>query len=422
MKKIKQYFGTIIALYSHYQKTMRVRLIFLLVFHITISAHAQRVQDIVYNLVGLNPHDTINFPDPNKRAIIKDFWTCIKALDLAEQEQRKLNGRISFGFNSDRSDNQSLYRIDGGINGSRGIYPGELNFTSNIGILLNNGQFTENVSNIYMSYNYHPSWGDGLLAENYAFLKRFTDAYLGVDQRYELGGGIVIASYSKHLIDSSHINAINKVKFNADDFSDDIWAICSEHCALYKTEEVTKGDVKCLEKTQKIANLSHRKTLARYRLGLLIGMFFETEKINVSKLINFSTGQSQYNYSFEPTQRLRITIRPTFDYRPSRGITFKVRPYFKLPIPGQDFYNVSFGNIVDKKYDYRFDFETSLVIGIDNFLDTQNKSVSVAFVNNLFYDNAPSRLFITDPGNQVPILFSANKFHNMFSFMFRVDF
>lgn len=401
---------------------MRVISILLFVFSFSFVAHSQRVQDVVYNLVGLNPHDTINFPDKNKRAIIKDFWSCLKEIDNMEQAQRKLNGRISFGFNSDRSDNQSLYRIDGGINGSRGIYPGELNFTSNIGILLNNGQFTENVSNIFMSYNYHPKWGDSLFAENYVFLKRFTDAYLGVDQRYELGGGIVLAKYSTKLTANNNVEKLNKVKFSSDNFNDGIWAICSEYCALYKTDLVTKDDVKALEKAQRIATLSQRKLYAKYRMGLLIGMFVETEKINVSKLVNFSSGSAFFNYSFEPTQKARITIRPTLDYKPSSGITLKVRPYFKLPIPGQQYYIVTHGNLIDKKYDYRFDFETSLHIGIDNFLDTQNQSVSFYIMNNIFYDNAPSKLFITDPTTQAPILFSANKFHNQFSFNFRVEF
>lgn len=401
---------------------MRVRFILLILIFNTTHSYSQRVQDVVYNLIGLNPHDTVNFPDKNKRAIIRDFWSCIKELDKMEQAQRKLNGRINFGFNSDRSDNQSLYRIDGGINGSRGIYPGELNFTSNIGILLNNGQFTENVSNIYMSYNYHPRWGDSLFAENYVFLKRFTDAFLGVDQRYELGGGIVIAKYSKKLIASNNIEKLNKISFDDDNFHDGIWGICSDYCAMYKTDLVTKEDVEALEKSQRIANISQRKLYARYRLGLLIGMFVETEKINLSKEVYFSTGPTIIVHSFEPTQKARITIRPTFDYKPSNGITLKVRPYFKLPLPGQQYYTVNHGNLSDKKYDYRFDFETTLQIGIDDFLDTQNKSVSLYLINNVFYDNAPSRLFVTDPNTQAPILVSANKFHNMFSFNFRVEF
>ena len=162
---------------------------------------SQHLQDVVYHLIGLNPKDTVNFPDPNKRAIIEDFWTCIHELDKMDQRQRRLNGRAGFGFSGDQSGSQSLYKIDGMINGSRGIYPGELTFTSSIGMVLNNGKFSENVSNIYMAYNYHPQWGDSLSTENFIFLKRFTDAFLGVEQRYELGGGIILAKYSKNLTD-----------------------------------------------------------------------------------------------------------------------------------------------------------------------------------------------------------------------------
>ncbi|MBK7010106.1 MAG: hypothetical protein IPH36_16450 [Saprospiraceae bacterium] len=149
-------------------------LLLLFSFH---QLRSQHLQDVMYHLIGLNPNDKVNFPDEKQRAIITDFWSCVKELDKMDQRQRRLNGRAGFGFSGDQAASQSLYKIEGGINGSRGIYPGELTFTSNIGMVLNNGIFSENVSNIYMAYNYHPQWGDSLSTENFIFLKRFSDAF-----------------------------------------------------------------------------------------------------------------------------------------------------------------------------------------------------------------------------------------------------
>ncbi|MBK8701089.1 MAG: hypothetical protein IPN29_16740 [Saprospiraceae bacterium] len=145
----------------------------------TLNLRAQHLQDVMYHLIGLNPKDEVAYPDPKQRQIIEDFWSCIQELDKMDQRQKRLNGGAGFGFSGDQAGSQSLYKIEGAINGSRGIYPGELTFTSSIGMVLNNGQFSENVSNIYMAYNYHPTWGDSLSTENFIFLKRFSDAFLG---------------------------------------------------------------------------------------------------------------------------------------------------------------------------------------------------------------------------------------------------
>ena len=61
--------------------------------------------------------------------------------------------------------------------------------------------------------------GNSLSTENFIFLKRFTDAFLGVEQRYELGGGIILAKYSKiSRIGAKTEKNLNKVEFSAENF------------------------------------------------------------------------------------------------------------------------------------------------------------------------------------------------------------
>ncbi len=405
-----------------------IRPVVILVLLLSISSlHAQHLQDVVYHLVGLNPKDTVNFPDPNKRQIIRDFWSCVSELDKMDQRQRRLNGRAGFGFSGDQSGSQSLYKIEGMINGSRGIYPGELTFTSSIGMVLNNGKFSENVSNIYMAYNYHPQWGDSLSTENFIFLKRFTDAFLGVEQRYELGGGMILAKYSKNLTPRGKNlkQKLNLVEFSADNFDPEkgIWNLCSQHCARYNTDFVTANDVKTIERVQKNGNFSLRKLFTRFRVGMLIGVFLETEKINTSAMLTTADGPVSYPISFEPTQKVRWELRPTLDLRPGDTWSFKFRPYFKLPVPGQWNQTVSGPNGVKSTLeDYRIDLESMLIIGLDDFMDTQNKNVDFIMMYNVYYDHAPARLFIADPVTAAPVLLSAPTRHSQFSFSFRVEF
>ena len=72
--------------------------------------------------------------------------------------------------------------------------------------------------------------------------------------------------------------------------------------------------------------------------------------------------------------------------------------------------------------DYRIDIESSMTIGLDDFIDTQNKNVDFIMMYNVYYDHAPARLFTTDSNTGESILVSAPTRHSQFSFSFRVEF
>ena len=66
-------------------------------------------------------------------------------------------------------------------------YPSEIEFSTNIGVTLRENTFEEEVAELGISYDYHHSLG----FENYFFARRYTDNFLGIDQRYEAGGGVL---------------------------------------------------------------------------------------------------------------------------------------------------------------------------------------------------------------------------------------
>ena len=241
-----------------------------------------------------------------------------------------------------------------------------------------------------------------------------------------MGGGIILAHYAHKLTPrgKSIVKKINKVNFDKENFNatSGIWNLCSDYCARYNTDFVTEDDVAAIEKVQRNSNLSLRKIFSRSRIGLLFGIFLETEKINASGKLKTSQGDESFSYSFTPTQKVRWELRPTIDLRPSDTWSLKIRPYFKLPMPWQWHHTVSNGTLVSKLEDYRIDLETSLSIGLNDFIDNQNKNVDFILIYNMYYDNAPQRIYVEDPYTKAPVLFAANKFHKMFSFNFKVDF
>ncbi|MBK8701088.1 MAG: hypothetical protein IPN29_16735 [Saprospiraceae bacterium] len=214
-----------------------------------------------------------------------------------------------------------------------------------------------------------------------------------MDQRYEMGGGIILAKYGTKLTGRGrHLKEkVNKVPFDVENFNPDsgIWNLCSQYCSRYNTDFVNEEDVRTLERIQRQSNISLRKLFSNFRLGMLMGIFLETEKINASGTLETASGPMNFNYSFAPTQKVRWELRPTLDLRPSDTWSLRLRPYFKLPLPWEWQNTVTYNNVM---------------------------------MYNVYYDNAPQRIYVPDPSTGAPLLFSANKKHSLFSFNFRVEF
>lgn len=411
-------------------KLVRIIIIILVIVFQFETAHSQEViRDLTFKFIGL---DTIN-TTVGEKTVIEDFWKSIKFLDKYERDQTKFKGDVSFGLNGDNADNQDQLKLNSGIKITRGIYPGELEFSSNLGVVINNKKFNEDVSNIYLAYDYHPKVWDSLAMENFAFLSRVTDGFLGVQQRYEVGVGTIFAFWSKKLtkkgkVEESSLKIIDydKTKFNA---KSGIWGICDKsnsHCLIHLNKELKSGDIENLEKAKHETNLSIRKLFSKFRGGILIGILFETEKVRYTDSISFvdpiSTLKSRKSVpvDFDVTQKLRWQIRPTLDFKPSDSWSLKFRPYFKLPMPWR-WYEYEVNGNGDKRFDYRIDLFTTLSIKLAE--PSPNKTVALDFVYNLFYDNAPQRILLNDVdilNNR--ILFGAGRLHQVYRLDLKIGF
>ncbi|MBK7303013.1 MAG: hypothetical protein IPN15_22250 [Saprospiraceae bacterium] len=427
-KLIKMSFGNQV-------RQIKIKKIILIYFIATLSSvfntaiSQDVIRDLMYKFVGMDTFNTLDKEKP----IILDFWKSIKFLDKYERDQNKFKGEVSFGLNGDDGDVQDQLKINSGIKITRGIYPGELEFSSNLGVVINNNKFNEDVSNIYLAYDYHPKVWDSLALENFAFLSRFTDGFLGVQQRYEVGVGTIFAYWSKKLTkkgkeEESSLNIIDydKSKFNA---KSGIWGICdasNSQCLIYLNKELKSGDIENLEKAKKETKLSIRKLFSKFRGGVLVGVLFETEKIRFTDSITVldpSTtlvSRKSKEVDFDVTQKLRWEIRPTLDFKPSDSWSLKFRPYFKLPMPWR-WYEYEVNGNSNKRFDYRIDFSTILSITLAE--PAPNKTVGLDFSYNLFYDNAPQRRVLSelDPlGNG--ILFRAGRLHQVYRLGLKIGF
>jgi|GEM_PF-5657701 len=134
----------------------------------------------------------------------QSFLKLLNKIKQEKQFQAKLSGEIGGSINSNNSpkssttdslgatieslDKKSSSDISAGIKLSRGFYPGRLEMNAQIGVRVNDGEFSENVSALKISYDHYiDDWLEG-----YVFVDRVSNDFLSIDQRYEVGGGIVV--------------------------------------------------------------------------------------------------------------------------------------------------------------------------------------------------------------------------------------
>jgi hypothetical protein len=301
---------------------------------------------------------------------IKDFKTSLK--DAIEYKDKKsFSGNVQFGFNgeSTRDEDVGLFNVYGGINLKWDLYPGELDLNTHFGINFTNGEIQQNLSNIDISYDHmHTNLGDGLLLENYFYIKRSTDAYLGIDQRYEVGAGIIVNHWFNRFVDpkkgtfpigygkKSDINTWNNLlqprlsDVNFQGFQSDF------------EEGYNK----------------FKKSDSKLRLALLTGAYFELEQTSVNDSIDLKA-----------TNKFRWVIRPTIDIKLNEGWRFSLRPFIKMGMPwswtetfiAEDGQNSS-------RTDYTIDFTAKV--------STQllSQRIRIDLIYNLMFDNSPPRAFV----------------------------
>jgi|GEM_PF-1396961 len=420
------------------EKQLISQLLTLLFTSLVTLAMAQPVHDIYFKTAGIIGTGNVDS--------MKLFFEQLQTLVKSEDNQRKFIGKAPFGFSGNQSPNQSIYQIFGGIKLERGKYPSEFEIRTDFNLGINNGKVQENVSNIFMAFDYHPDRGakDALAVEHFAFLGRFSNAFLGVEQRYELGLGSINAIWSKSLTSAAVPKeaSLSKAKYRhatttvqttvgtttMTTTTSATHAITHINTVLGATKELKSTDIDALNNERKNLIQTIRKLHAKMRVGILYGTFVEMENINFKDTVDFidnmgAKQRMQLSYDFQPTVKLRWELRPFIDLRPTEKLKFSIRPFIKLPMPWEWEDEVKYVdaanniNLSNKRFDFRVDCDAAVSYTFGDVNGTDSKfSMSLSY--NLYYDNAPQRIYFKDKFNAEGVnenlLFSAAKLNQIY--------
>lgn len=338
------------------------------------------------------------------------------------KEEHRLNGKAGFSFVGNETSTTNLFKI--GVNGSidKGSYPYEVDFSLDVQTTIQNKEFKENLSDIDVSFDFHPyvpsvgTKNDGLWLENYVVLKRFSNNFLGIEQRYEAGAGVIFNLFSRNkLTDRGRTNLSNFNNFPQYAYYEgDLKRCLEDRCTLKESVlGITEAEIETLVNTRERYKRSNLKKYSQLRLGILLGVYYELENTIVENSLVLDGEERIVTKKFDASNRFMWEVRPTLVWRPNDRCKLKIYPYLKMPF-GDPYSNISEGGNVDRRLDYFVDLITALDIKVD-------KNFSVAIKYRLVYDHAPRRIFIQDSAGEY-LLLMGQKQHAHYGISFNFGF
>lgn len=313
---------------------------------------------------GIGSHNFLEAAGTDEK-LIKRF------IDEREKELKALsllNISAFASFNGHSSGEENLYQLGLGVNVSKEMYPGEFRFRTSTSMVIQNSEMQENVRMVSLSYeHYLLPW-----LETYGFVDRYSNTFLKLLYRYEIGGGFkaefnLFPNKWKDPRDKSdliqrkylkYIRSLQKLVKEQKDLAHETGTIA----LLNRLMELKK-------KENGILDFAERKR-SLMTIGLAISAFSELEKPeNMPALIDIDERQ---NY--------RLSIRPSIIFRPSRMITLRGYYYYKHPLFQKD-------NAGDPRH-YRTDAIVSAVLNLGDG-GSWAKNVALVFDYQRHFDNNP---------------------------------
>ncbi len=381
------------------------------------------VQDLADKYMAL---DTGRLDKTEKKTVV-GFWNAMKNLRGYEQKQKELTGKAGFGFENNQTRTDKLFNLNAGIQVGRGIYPGEFTFTTKVDLTVRNGKFQENVSDIFLSYDYFPLQKNQMWLENFVFLNRFKDEFIGIEQRYEVGGGAIFEFWDKkHLTD----DGVGKRKDMMPDTSGKTfldapwWSSMHGVCKKHDLKGPGSGDSLLLQAAHRRTDAALVTQYTRFRMGMLIGIYMESEQGTAADSVQLPAGRMFFTREPLNTIKTRWELRPTIVIRSHKRMEITLKPYFKFPMPWAWNETVRSNNpdVSDTRFDFHLDVRSEIRFTLTD--DQQNKKITIGLEHRVLYDKSPPRVYLNDQldADGRPVLLSARDTHQITRLKFEVEF
>lgn len=367
------------------------------------------------------------FPDKEKEKYSYQDWMdkfklAGKFLKEIELERRDLKLALAVGFNGNRAgEDNNFHKLDVAANIRRGGYPNQLRFIAETSVLYEDNALREDVRTMLVNYDYHvlPS------LETYGFVERFSNSYMSIQQRYEIGVGL---KYGFELfgLSSKKAKQVNSYKNNSKsykEFKDYIEKSLTRKNSKAEKDALLKQLEEIKIKEEEILTYT-KKEYSRLALGLATSFFIELEQAELETIVTDQnniedTAETNSTQKFyESDQFLRWSIRPSVTIRITEHLILDGMVYWKYRVvePVQP----------NGDLDFRRDVILKATLAIPKTTGWADK-VSLIFEYRQHFDNIPPFLskdsvneYLEEGKDLSPI--PAERRHHQFKFMINVKF
>lgn len=290
-----------------------------------------------------------------------------------------------------------------------GRFPGQLRVSDKTQLEFGNKAFKEDLSKLRVNYDYYlrslssvsgDAWKCDAAAstgptssirsdfELYGFIERQSDSYMFIDRRYEVGTGI-----------KWELNSGSTTSKGAKQLAD-----LNELCMSRGKARATLTDNTVLKKFDDLfpaglladAASSNQLDTSRFQFGLALSLLREMEKpgeLETEYLtaagdpLPAAVGKTKYKVAPAASSRNRISVRPSFIWRPTDEFALSGVYYYKLPLDSP--------RRVNGKRDYRIDTQLKASYTAAP-LGSSKKQPTISLTIDWHKDNVPPMLKSTD--------------------------
>lgn len=308
---------------------------------------------------------------------IASYLANIKKMKAAGAELSKPSISIETGFNGDTAGDSSIYNLAIGAVLDYTSYPNEFRFQASSKVQSQDKKMNENVTNLLVNYDHYIlPW-----LEIYGFAQRFSDTYMSIQQRYDIGTGFKLECNlpaSRQAKDK--ISEYDSICQSLEDFGK------AKLRSLGTDEDRKKLDdnIRDLVQIAKKYKESYKKKYTSMELSLAFSIFAGMEQadleVMVPEKVNDEIIMNTKKISLEADQRLMFSVRPKVIFRPLEHVTFRGYIYIKYPMNGVLY--------VNGRRDLRKDLYASLEVGMPESSKWVNK-LSFIIEYQWHYDSVP---------------------------------
>ena len=417
------------SIIQRFEKKFQLIHVLILLCFISSVTYGQDVREVIDNTIDILDKKHFKLSDTVSNELkLRNY---LKTLRRQEEINRKPKGEFDFGFTIRNSENKNLSEFSMGAKFTSGSYPGEFKFVSSIDVRLEDDELVEQLSNLFTSYDHYLS--RSLEWEGYGFIRRTSNDYLNIKQRYEAGTGVVWnALYSGNRYKKENKKKNEKGACLTEDgkkLYDKLENATKEYCSLFNSEcldysndtncldscnykmgkeiEMEKNDKEILTKSYNRSINSIIKNNSGFRVSFLAGLNYEVETTSDSVIL-FNGDEEFIKMNFKPKELFRLALAPIVEFKIGL-FELETRVYYKLGVFITDLYKDEVSSddkeVENVRINYRIEWPTTISFKF-------SEKVSLKYEIYYVYINAPRRSFKYEPGGEpvYPLYVASNQF------------